>query len=294
MKRWIYFCYAVGLILTLSTTACGSITSTTPANSESATAQARVLDETREVALGLQPTDTCEPQVDQTLVDKLPSRSTSSDPEVAARMKALYDADQAQRENPVTGSAMQGSNQTPGERATPNLPPPGLAQQTQPIVPQGQPTPSATTNTNTTSLNQDDKQRRMEVLKYLQAGLLTSADDLAYAAIIFHHGNCLDHFALAHLLAAKALELGSEQARSIYALSLERFRMAAGKPLKFGGYRATKGQPGKCEVDPGDPTVTDDMRKAYGLPTIAEMEASAESGKVICNTPRGSANAKRA
>ena len=68
-----------------------------------------------------------------------------------------------------------------------------------------------------------DRERREEVMGNLRSGKITTAEDLVIAATVFHHGACVDHFALAHLLAAKALERGGQGTQAIYRLSLERY-----------------------------------------------------------------------
>lgn len=58
-----------------------------------------------------------------------------------------------------------------------------------------------------------DYRRRLEVLGYLQAGQLGTTRDLVYAAFIFQHGNCPEHYLLANRLAELALEAGDPEAR---------------------------------------------------------------------------------
>ena len=195
-----------------------------------------------DVVLGLRPQEICDPRVDPSIVDTLKALGNDHDPQVSARMKAMYEADQAQRAGGMVPGGEPGSTPPQGG-VTRVQPPAGQAsatpQQDEPASPpQGQPTPSEADRKKMEEefkkADAEDRQRRTEVMGYLRQGKITAADDLGYAALIFQHGTCLDHFALAHLLAAKAVERGSELARTLYALTLDRYLVAAGKPQRFG------------------------------------------------------------
>ncbi len=244
-----------------------------------------------DVVLGLRPQETCEPRVDPGIVDTLNALGNDHDAQVSARMKAMYEADQAQRAGGMVPGGEPAS--TPGQdgvtRVQPPAGQPGAApQQGEPgTSPHGQPTPSEADRKKMEEefkkADAADRQRRTEVMGYLRQGKITAADDLGYAAAIFQHGTCLDHFALAHLLAAKAVERGNDWARPLYALTLDRYLVAAGKPQRFGTqYVPVAGKPGKCELAPVDPATTDEERKQYGVKTLAEAQAWAASGNVVC------------
>ena len=242
------------------------------------------------MVLGLRPEETCEPRVDPHIVDALKSLGNEKDLQVSARMIAMYEADQARRAGGLVPGGESGST-APQGGVTRVLPPGAQSgatpQQGEAASPQAQPAPSEADRQRMEEefkkADVEDKQRRTEVMGYLQQGKITSAEDLGYAAVIFQHGTCLDHFALAHLLAAKAVERGSEWARPMYALTIDRYRVAAGKPQRFGTqYVPVAGQPGKCELAPVDPTTTDDERKQYRVKTLAEAQAWATSRNVVC------------
>ncbi len=83
-------------------------------------------------------------------------------------------------------------------------------------------------------VSREDRKRRTEVMGYLSEGKINDANSLYYAAVIFQHGNCPEHYKLANLLAEKAMQMGHNGARWLYAATLDRYHMSLGKPQKFG------------------------------------------------------------
>jgi hypothetical protein len=115
-----------------------------------------------------------------------------------------------------------------------------------------------------------DAERRHEVLNYLSAGQVNAAETLYYAAFIFQHGNCPEHYDLAHQLAEQAIQRGYSQARWIYAASLDRALMSRGLPQKYGTqYVSYDGGP--LELYQYDPTTTDEERQQYNVPPLSEL-----------------------
>lgn len=200
------------------------------------------------VEFNVKPQEKCDPVV--TADDAVRVRSSPKDRNVAAseRLAALLAADQQARSRPT------GPDQLSGQAAA--------------------------------DLDRQDAERRAEVLALLRAGRLSSGDDMHAAATIFNHGRCLDHFAMATVLAAEAVARGSTDARRAYAVHLDRYLLAAGKQQKFGTQmRGVQGQPGGCEVAPVDPATTDEERRAYGVEPLAQLRAEAASGKNRCVAP---------
>src|SRR5690349_3701971 len=65
-------------------------------------------------------------------------------------------------------------------------------------------------------------------------GQLSDADDYLHAASVFQHGEHLEHYAMAHLLARTAADLNHPRARYMVAASYDRWLMRQGKPQKYG------------------------------------------------------------
>lgn len=119
-------------------------------------------------------------------------------------------------------------------------------------------------------LRTEDAQRRHEILQYLSAGQVGMPVSLYYAAFIFQHGNCPEHYELAHQLAEQAIQRGYEQARWICAASLDRALMSRGRPQKYGTqYIAYENGP--LELYEYDRATTDQERAQYNVPPLHEL-----------------------
>jgi hypothetical protein len=122
----------------------------------------------------------------------------------------------------------------------------------------------------------EDIQRRNDVLSLLKSVEIFSAQDLIYAAFIFQHGECTEHYLFAHRLAQIALEAGDPDARWIYAATLDRHLMSLGKPQKFGTQYVGTGE--DFRLYPVDPSTTDEERAQYNVPPLSEALERASSG----------------
>lgn len=114
-----------------------------------------------------------------------------------------------------------------------------------------------------------DTERRREVLALLQGGKVASGKALYAAALVFQHGICPEHYQLANSLAARAMERGEAGARSLYALTLDRYLLSIGKPQKYGTQYRIVGE--WLELLPTDPKTTDAERAAYDLPPLEKV-----------------------
>jgi hypothetical protein len=122
-------------------------------------------------------------------------------------------------------------------------------------------------------LRRRDKARRGRVKALINDGWPSDPEALYAAAWVLNHGDDSDEVFLGHQLAAKARDLGHEEARWLAAAALDRSLMYAGKPQKYGtnivpdgvGYRL-------WDVDPA---TTDEERVAHDVPVLAEMQARA-------------------
>lgn len=119
--------------------------------------------------------------------------------------------------------------------------------------------------------NQADLAHRQEVLSLLQKGQIVALRDLVYAAFIFQHGDCPEHYLLANRLAQIAMDSGYADARWIYAATLDRYLMSLGQPQKYGTQKTWID--GKFQLYPVDPATTDEERARDNVPLLPD-EAS--------------------
>lgn len=112
-------------------------------------------------------------------------------------------------------------------------------------------------------------QRRREILKLVRAGRLSICQDYHAAAYIFLHGPRLAHYRRAHRFAQRAVALGCRKSRWLYAATLDRALLTAGKKQVF-GTQFLKDVAGQWQLAPIDPTVvTDQERQLHGVPPLA-------------------------
>jgi hypothetical protein len=83
-------------------------------------------------------------------------------------------------------------------------------------------------------MNEEDALRRIEVLDYIMSRQIHTGRNLVYAAFIFQHGDCPEHYHFANRLAQIAMDAGYSDARWIYAATLDRYLMSIGEPQKYG------------------------------------------------------------
>ena len=152
-------------------------------------------------------------------------------PKVSAKMKAIFDADQADRQGQIDW-----------EKVGPR-----------------------------------DLARQREVLVLLKTGKLATRDDLLGAAFVFQHGNCSNHYLLAHALADQAIQRGDERSvtKFIYAATLDRYLMNTGKLQRYATQYMGDSDGCNMKLSATDPATTDAERLALNLPTLAAAEARA-------------------
>ncbi len=126
------------------------------------------------------------------------------------------------------------------------------------------------------TVSKKDEARRAEVLGYLVEGKIMSARALVDASFIFQHGDCPAHYQLANKLADKAVQLGSVDAKWIYAATLDRYLLSVGEKQKF-GTQYTSSDGCTYTLESYDPTTTDEERAEYDVPPLAAALAQAET-----------------
>lgn len=125
-------------------------------------------------------------------------------------------------------------------------------------------------------LNKKDKQRKAKVGRLLEEKKIVDAQDYHYAALIFQHGETSSDFKKAHELAQKAVQLGDDSARWLYAATLDRFLLSEGKAQKF-GTQFIQEKSGEWELaQPIDHLTKDKERKEWN---VAPLKKALENFK---------------
>lgn len=120
------------------------------------------------------------------------------------------------------------------------------------------------------SLRQKDSKRREKTKELIQNGNLSSGLDYHHAALIFQHGETTEDYKLAHELAEKAVNLGDETAKWLYAATFDRWLISEGKPQKF-GTQFKQNENDEWELGlPIDPEITDEERARWNCPPLAQ------------------------
>jgi hypothetical protein len=123
-----------------------------------------------------------------------------------------------------------------------------------------------------------DEARQRRVGELLAAGAVTSAADYYHAAMVYQHAPSLEDSLLAALLAERAASLDPSlgKARWLAAAAKDRGLMRLGLPQRY-GTQFNIADDGAWILWDVDPTVTDDERAAWNVPTLAENRARGES-----------------
>ncbi len=119
-------------------------------------------------------------------------------------------------------------------------------------------------------LDENDRKRIIKVQGMLKESKNWESRDYHHAALIFQHGEALEHFKQAHRLAMKAVRMGDDSTRWLAAASLDRYLLMEGKPQKYGTQFKLNDR-GKWELAlPIDPNVTDDERVKWSVPPLKD------------------------
>ncbi len=114
-----------------------------------------------------------------------------------------------------------------------------------------------------------DYQRRVEVMRYLEMGVVNNAESLYFAAVIFQHGNCSEHYKLANELAKRSMENNFHPARWLFAATLDRYLLSVGKLQKYGTQYLEMN--GTWELQNYDLTTTDAERALFDVKPLEEQ-----------------------
>lgn len=120
------------------------------------------------------------------------------------------------------------------------------------------------------SLVENDKKRRLRIYKLYLQGKIKLATDYHRAALIFQHGESEKDYKLAHKFAKKALAMGDQSAKWLWAATLDRLLLSSGKPQKYGTqFRRNSKDEWELAL-PIDPKVTDEERVKFNLPPLSQ------------------------
>lgn len=117
-----------------------------------------------------------------------------------------------------------------------------------------------------------DRARLARVKELYSQNQLQTGADYYHAAMVLQHGEVAEDFLLAHELCVVAIGKGEERAKWLAAASEDRFLTNIGRRQRFGTqYRSDGNGPYRLtEVDEG---VTDDLRRALNVPSLAASKA---------------------
>ncbi|RZJ18367.1 MAG: hypothetical protein EON91_05645 [Brevundimonas sp.] len=131
-----------------------------------------------------------------------------------------------------------------------------------------------------------DTARRQQLRALVDRGALKTADDYLFASVVFQHGFG-DDILLAHALATVALARGKVEAAVMVASSLDRYLMDQGRPQIYGTQFMIPFNGEPVTQAPYVPDLlTDDMRRAVGVPSLAEQDDQRRAYEAGRQTPQ--------
>jgi hypothetical protein len=117
-----------------------------------------------------------------------------------------------------------------------------------------------------------DRTRLARVKELYSQNLLQTGNDYFHAAMVLQHGDVPEDYLLAHELCVVAISRGNTRARWLAAASEDRYLMNIGRPQRFGTQYRSEGN-GPLRLYRVDQGVTDGLRRALNVPSIAEARA---------------------
>ena len=120
-----------------------------------------------------------------------------------------------------------------------------------------------------------DDARLARTRELYASGALRTGADWFHAALILQHSSEADDYLLAHEMSVAAVAQGHKDARWLVAASEDRFLMKIGRKQRFGTQYEPGDDPGRFRLAPTEPHVTDALREAIGIPSLAEAKATA-------------------
>lgn len=115
-----------------------------------------------------------------------------------------------------------------------------------------------------------DSGRKLQVMKLFSENKLSTAKDFHHASLIMQHGETADDYKLAHQFAEKAVTLGDETARWLYAATYDRWLLSTGKPQRYGTQIIQRDDGEYAVAGDLDPNVTDAEREKWHVPPLSQ------------------------
>lgn len=113
--------------------------------------------------------------------------------------------------------------------------------------------------------------RLKKTLKLIKKRKLNTGEDFYYAAMILQHSSKTEHYKLANELCQKAIELGEERAKWLYAATLDRYLLNSGEKYQKYGTQYMKNENGWYHC-PTDPNTTDEERSKFNVPYLEKLK----------------------
>jgi hypothetical protein len=120
-----------------------------------------------------------------------------------------------------------------------------------------------------------DRKREARVKELYTEDRLRTGADYYHAAMILQHAPTPEDYLLAHELCIVAIGKGEERAKWLAAASEDRFLMMIGRPQRFGTQYRADGPDGPMQLYKVGPGVTDELRRAFAVPSLKEAKARA-------------------
>lgn len=117
-----------------------------------------------------------------------------------------------------------------------------------------------------------DSQRLTRTLKLISKNILSTGEDYYHAAMILQHSDKVEHYKLANNLCHKAIELGEERAKWLYAATLDRYMISSGEKYQKYGTQYIKDEKGWHHC-PTNSETTDEDRAKFNVPPLENLEA---------------------
>jgi len=120
-----------------------------------------------------------------------------------------------------------------------------------------------------------DKARLVRVKTLYRENRLLTGADYYHAAMILQHSDIADDFLLAHEFCVVALSKGKNDGytKGLAAVSEDRFLMNIGRPQRFGTQFRAIPATAPIRLYKVDDGVTDELRRALGVPSLARAKA---------------------
>ncbi len=121
-----------------------------------------------------------------------------------------------------------------------------------------------------------DIERKKNVKKLLNEGVIVTGRHLYIAAMIFHHGKSEADYKVAMRLAEESIGKRYQKAKWLCAGATDRLLMKQGKSQKYGTQFIRKNPKSKWVLAPIEKGMTDEERARFNVPPLAELKEQIE------------------